>query len=385
MRQRLNILKKHLRARASCSGALLCLLASLSSFPHTALADEAQLKGVNQEISRQQSQLAAQSKKLTSLQATLKKQEQALASTAREIHDSEQTLSRIEGEIATLTRQQNQLEQQRLGQQELLKELIQAQYKAGSDSELKTWLGEENRSDLDRMTVYSEALAKARATAIENLAATDTELQLKRHQLSQQQQAQEAEIARLESRQKKLKREQADKKKTAGSIRRQISSDKAYLSELQANEKRLKEELARAAERARVKMDGLGKLKGRLNWPVKGKILHRYGTNQTGDIHWQGMVISAPNGTTVRAVQDGKVVMSNWLRGYGLMLVIDHGKGDMSLYGYNQTLLKNLGDTVKAGDPIALVGDSGGQTQSGLYFEIRRKGNPTNPLPWLKR
>ena len=97
------------------------------------------------------------------------------------------------------------------------------------------------------------------------------------------------------------------------------------------------------------------------------------------------MVIGKASGSKVNAVYPGKVIFADWLRGYGLMLAIDHGKGDMTFYGYNQTLLKKVGDSVQANEAIALVGDSGGQSQSGLYFEIRRKGTPTNPRTWLKK
>jgi len=97
------------------------------------------------------------------------------------------------------------------------------------------------------------------------------------------------------------------------------------------------------------------------------------------------MVIAQSSGRQVKSIYSGKVVFADWLRGYGLMMVIDHGKGDMSFYGYNQTLLKKVGDNVRASEPIALVGDSGGQERSALYFEIRRKGAPTNPKSWLKK
>ena len=118
---------------------------------------------------------------------------------------------------------------------------------------------------------------------------------------------------------------------------------------------------------------------------MKGSVLHNYGTKQRGELRWKGMVIAKDSGSKVNAVYPGKVIFADWLRGYGLMLAIDHGKGDMTFYGYNQTLLKKVGDTVQANEAIALVGDSGGKSRSGLYFEIRRKGTPTNPRTWLKK
>ncbi len=378
---------KLLRASAISAGVLLCLLTS----PASRASDE-QLSGMKSEISRQEQQLNSKSKKLNALQSNLKSQEQSIAAIATQMRNANADLSVIEKDIATLNRESQRLEQLKLGQMELLKELLNSQYRQGQHSQLNALLSGEDSSDMDRMTVYAEKLSKARTDAINELAATDTELQLKRRTLQQQTEKQKTLIASLAADKAKLEKEQQAQKKTAGAIRREINSDKGYLAELRNNEKRLKVELERAAEQARiaaeqakVKMDGLGKYKGKMQWPVKGKILHRYGTEQTGQLRWNGMVIAAKEGSEVKAAHDGTVVLSNWLRGYGLMVVVDHGKGDMSFYGYNQALLRNVGDTVKAGDPIALVGNSGGQDASALYFEIRRKGNATNPSPWLTR
>ncbi|WP_051997466.1 peptidoglycan DD-metalloendopeptidase family protein [Grimontia indica] len=378
---------KLLRASAISAGVLLCLLTSPAS-----LASDEQLSGMKSEISRQEQQLNSKSKILNALQSNLKSQEQSIAAIATQMRDANADLSVIEKDIATLNRESQRLEQLKLGQMELLKELLNSQYRQGQHSQLNALLSGEDSTDMDRMTVYAEKLSKARTDAINELAATDTELQLKRRTLQQQTDKQKTLIASLAADKAKLEKEQQAQKKTAGAIRREINSDKGYLAELRNNEKRLKVELERAAEQARiaaeqskVKMDGLGKYKGKMQWPVKGKILHRYGTEQTGQLRWNGMVIAAKEGSEVKAAHDGTVVLSNWLRGYGLMVVVDHGKGDMSFYGYNQALLRNVGDTVKAGDPIALVGNSGGQDASALYFEIRRKGNATNPSPWLTR
>ncbi|WP_407331645.1 peptidoglycan DD-metalloendopeptidase family protein [Enterovibrio sp. 27052020O] len=382
----LRLLKK-LRASALCTGVLLCLMIGSPSN-----ASDEQLSGVKNEISRQEQQLNTSSKKLNTLQSALKKQEQSISNLAKQIRASNATLSTLEDDIAALNRESQRLEQLMLGQMELLKELLNSQYRQGEHNQLNALLSGQDTSKLDRMTVYAERLSKARTDAINELSATDTELQLKRRMLDQQTDKQKAVLASLQADKAKLEKEQKAQKKTASAIQRQISSDKSYLSELRDNEKSLKVELEKsaelariAAEQAKVKMDGLGKYKGKLQWPVRGKVLHSYGSPQSGQLRWNGMVISAKEGAEVKAAHDGTVVLSNWLRGYGLMVVVDHGKGDMSFYGYNQALLRNVGDTVKAGDPVALVGNSGGQASSGLYFEIRRKGNATNPSPWLGR
>ncbi len=241
------------------------------------------------------------------------------------------------------------------------------------------------------MSVYAERLSEARANTLNELAATTTELQLKKHQLSQQRQQQQALLTQLKTEKSKLETEQRQRKKTVRTIKGQLKTDSQYLSELKTNEKRLVKEIAKAkaaAEAARrAPMDGLARHKGKLPWPVKGgAILHQYGTVQQGELRWKGMVIGKPSGSQVKAVYSGKVVFADWLRGYGLMLVIDHGKGGYELLWLQPNLTEKVGDVVQANDAIAPCrGTAGGQERSGLYFEIRRKGNPINPKRWLTR
>ncbi|WP_429150000.1 murein hydrolase activator EnvC [Aeromonas veronii] len=127
------------------------------------------------------------------------------------------------------------------------------------------------------------------------------------------------------------------------------------------------------------------KTNGSLRWPVQGPILIAYGSPRTAQLKWKGTLIGASEGTQVKAVAPGQVVYADWLDGFGMLLVIDHGKGYMSLYGHNQSLLRQVGQNVEQGEPVALVGDSGGQDRPGLYFEIRYQGEAINPTKWLAR
>ena len=129
-----------------------------------------------------------------------------------------------------------------------------------------------------------------------------------------------------------------------------------------------------------------GKLKGKLPWPVVGKPSNRFGRYRNGtSLRWQGLTIPSTEGNRVEAIHSGRIVFADWLRGSGLLVIIDHGDGYMSLYAHNQSLLKEIGDWVNPGDTIATVGNSGGQQRSGLYFEIRHNGKPTDPKRWCKR
>lgn len=386
MHEKKDFLKIHFYSKLFSAGTLLFAL--LSSFSY---AENPLLSGVKNEIHRQEVQLNSKAKKLNILQGSLKKQEQYINTIAKQIRNTKLNLSTLENEIATLSDESERLTQISQNQKKLLKDLLNRHYRHGSHGYLNTLLSGQDSSDIDRMTIYTEYLSKARAKAINDLSDTHEQILEKRQRLENQTKKQNTLLAKLQLDKNKLEIEQKKQKKTAKAFQYQIRGDKSYLTELKDNEKSLKIELAIAAEKSRtsvqqvnVKMDGLGKYKGRLQWPSIGKILHRYGSQQTGELSWNGMVISAKEGSEVKATHDGTIVLSNWLRGYGLMLVIDHGKGDMSFYGYNQALLRNVGDTVKAGDPIALAGNSGGQSSAGLYFEIRRKGKAINPDPWLK-
>lgn len=127
-------------------------------------------------------------------------------------------------------------------------------------------------------------------------------------------------------------------------------------------------------------------LKGKLPWPTQGKIIKQFGSARaTNKVRWQGLMIASDEGAPVHAVHHGRVVFADYLRGHGLLLIIDHGDSFLSLYAHNQMLYKEIGDWVSAGEEIATVGQSGGQDQAGLYFELRHQGKPTNPNSWLKK
>ena len=151
----------------------------------------------------------------------------------------------------------------------------------------------------------------------------------------------------------------------------------------EASLKRVVEQALRAMK-DNPSMEGFGKQSGKLKWPTKGRVSASFGSQRSGQVVWKGTMLSAPEGQNIRAVSGGKVIYADWLRGFGLVMVIDHGKGYMSLYGHAQTLLKSPGDMVKSGEAIALVGRSGGQSEAGLYFEIRHKGQAVDPAKYCR-
>ena len=357
------------------------LVLSVPTISHAASSNE--LKGVKNEISRQKDSVSTQQKKLNELQNTLKKQELSISDLENQITKTKASLTtsnnnikKIDAEIAQL----NKLKQQ---QSDTLAELIKTYYVTQRAKTATSILN--NGVEEDRISQYFQHLAKARAITIDSLEQTRQALNKNQRQLQLEQQKIAQLLEQQTTKRNSLKQNQTQRSQTVNKIKKSISSDQVYLSELQRNETRLKAEIAKAAKRNAVPMDGLIKQKGKLPWPIKGKLLHSYGSKQAGQSNWNGIVIDADYGQAIKSVYPGTVVFAEYLRGYGLVVLLDHGKGDMTLYGFNQTLMKKEGDKVAAGETIALAGDTGGQSRPSLYFELRRNSKTQNPKSWLTR
>lgn len=344
-------------------------------------SSQQELKGVATEISRQKNNLAQQSNKLDKLQNELKRQELNISSLEKEIKQTKRKLATANANIKNFETKISALEQQKSQQSDKLKQLLHTyyvtQHSHSADNLLK------DNSDEDRISQYFQHLAQARSDVIAQLESTSQQLKEHQEKLNQEKQQIQSLLKEQTNKRDNLKQVQTKRQTTVKRIRSDISSDKVYLTELQRNESRLKAEIAKAVKRNTVLMDGIARQRNKLPWPLKGRVLHQFGSHQSGQISWKGVVIDANYGQAVKAVYSGRVVFSEYLRGYGLVILLDHGKGDMTLYGFNQSLLKKEGDKVLAGETIALAGDTGGQSQPSLYFEVRRNSRAENPLNWL--
>ncbi|MGO1189912.1 murein hydrolase activator EnvC family protein [Vibrio casei] len=372
-------------ASSICSGIFLCLTVALTAFPTISnAASKDELKGVSAEISRQKNSLSGQQKKLNELQSELKNHEVTISKLGQEIRHTERELRNVQSNLNQLEEQKQQLEITKKQQTETLENLIKAYYITSKSNAMPALLQGGDAEKMDRIGQYFQHLAKARSEAIEALALTQSKLDEKERQLSEEENRQSTLLAQQKSKRDDLQKNQSQRKSTVNKIRGNIRNNESYLAELRRNESRLKAEIAKAAKRNLSPMNGLASYRGKLPWPVNGQILHSFGTSQSGQVTWKGIVINAKQGEAVKAVHSGKVVFAEWLRGYGLVILLDHGKGDMTLYGYNQSLLKKDGDIVRAGETIALAGNTGGQSRTSLYFEIRRNSQAQNPKSWLK-
>ncbi|OHY55586.1 peptidase M23 [Shewanella algae] len=348
---------------------------------------QSELKALQSQITAQQNALRDTGKQREKLLQLLKKDEQAIADAARKVNQTENALSDAEKRLSELKQRAAQLDKLKESQQQTLAKQLTSAYLAGNHDYSKMLLNQQDPATIERMLAYYDFLNKARMQAIEQLKQT-------RQELSAVQQSEQQERNRLnklvldqKAQSKRLNQEQDQRQQTLKELQRTISSKASELEQLQIEEASLKRvvEQALAAMRDSPSMDGLAKSRGSLNWPTKGRIKNSFGSQRSGNVRWKGVMLSAPEGQSISAVAAGKVIYADWLRGFGMVLVVDHGKGFMSLYGHAQTLLKDAGDTVKAGEAVALVGRSGGQTEPGLYFEIRHKGQAVDPANYCRR
>lgn len=375
--------------RALCLLLLCWLFAGTAWAAPDPAATEQQLEAVKQQIGK--------------LQKTLSRREQKLVAAERELKRHDKRIGEVRARLQELGSEQQSLESRRdtLGQDEdrllaalqarenQVRALLREQYRLGRQPAIKLLLSQEDPQELSRMLRYYDQLT---ATLNEELvqyrealnaltetqsaiAQTDTALLGTREKLEQQRQ----ELA-------KAREAQA---KTLASLRKQQSSDRSRLGQLEQDQVELAavlKEIRRSLEEVRLQQDGLkfNQRKGKLDWPVKGRVKRAFGS-QVGNVDYEGLLIDASVGTEVKAVHHGRVVFADWLRGYGLVLIIDHGGGYLSLYGHNDSLLREPGEWIGAGETLALAGNSGGSTETGLYFAIRYKGRSIDPIAWLQR
>ena len=344
------------------------------------------LNDVQKAIAKQESTIFKTNKNRTALEKQLKNDDLAIAKIAKSISDTNQKLTVTNQKIAAFTKEKQQLAAKKIQQENLLAQQLRSAYTTGQHDYLKLLLNQDESDKIQRTISYYQYLNKARMVQIDKFQSTITQLM----QVTTQHQVETKKLQALKINQQKqranLRQKKNKRSQTIASLNKKLLSSKQQLTKLKAEEANLTAALQKltALIRAEIDLMGLSKLKRKLSWPVKGRLLHRFGSRKQGYLKWKGVLFRAPIGKQVQTIHSGTILFSDWLKGYGLLTVIDHGKGYMSLYAHNQTLLKSVGDRVETGEPIALVGQSGGQNQPGLYFEIRHQGKAVNPKLWCR-
>jgi septal ring factor EnvC (AmiA/AmiB activator) len=268
---------------------------------------------------------------------------------------------------------------------------LQTGYATGRQQRIKLLLNQQDPATVSRMLTYHGYLSRARAERMRAVQASVAHINKLEASLLEQQ----AEIVRTREQQaeraERLSAEQAERKDLLAGIKGDLKSRSSELTTLQADEQRVQallQSLQRALRTVPPEDAGaasLRKLKGQLQWPVAGRITRRYGASQaSGELKSSGIFIATAAGADVHAISSGRVAFADWLRGFGLLLIIDHGEGYMSLYGQNRSLYKEVGAWVNRGEVVAAAGNSGGQLRDGLYLELRKNGKPFNPSGWFK-
>jgi septal ring factor EnvC (AmiA/AmiB activator) len=344
------------------------------------------LEDIQLAIAEQESNIFDTNKQRSAIEQQLKADDLAIANVTKRINNIERDLIVTQAEILSLQAEKDRLTQAKNRQEQLLAKQLRSAYTAGQHDYLKLLLNQDKTDKVQRTLSYYQYLNQARIKEITDFNQTIAQLL----EVSTQHQTKIETLDTLKNQQilesKSLNANKKQRSKTLNTLSKQLLSSQQLLDKLKAEENNLNQALNKLAAiiKAEIDLTGLSKLKNRLSWPVKGKLSHSFGSKKQGYLTWKGVLISAPISRQVNTIHNGTVLFSDWLKGYGLLTVIDHGSGYMSLYAHNQTLLKSIGDRVETGEPIALVGQSGGQTSPGLYFEIRHQGKALNPNIWCR-
>ena len=345
------------------------------------------LSEVQNALEQSRAEYDAQRKKIAKLQKSLKSHELDIAKNAKALNMAEQSVKETQQQQKQQQQKAEQLDEKHTEFQRILAAQIKSAYMAGGDDYSKMMLNQEDTAKFERTLSYYNYLNKARIEQIEELKELQQQIVQNQIELAKTEQKLVALHDEQKRRQTALVNAQKERQTNFKNLKAQINGTKSSINYLKENQQTLIttiEELEKEKTQ-KIELLGLNKSKGKLNWPSKGKLEHTFGQRKHGGIDWKGVLIGAKEGANINSVQNGQVVFADWLKGYGWVIVVDHGEGFMSLYGHAQTLLKDVGDMVREGETLALVGQSGGQASSGLYFEIRHKGRAVNPVKWCRR
>lgn len=321
---------------------------------------------------------------LRQLESDIGKRVKALKSIKHQLRQSNQKLN-------DLKTQQSQYQKDLATQQALLSQQVRTAYAMGRQAFLKLLLNQENPAAVGRTMTYYNFFNRARSQRIDDARQTIQRLDKVKLEIQQEQARLKQLLISQQEQKAALEKTSATRAVVVVRLNKELQNKGETLARWLENEKQLQRVVEAIhhvmPETLTNQGDGLPfrAQRGHLQWPTKGRLKALFGKRrEAGQVRWNGVLIATREGSEVRAISHGRVAYADWLRGYGLLIIIDHGNGYMSLYGHNQSLFKETGDWVEAGDVIGSVGKSGGQEQAALYFEIRHNGKPRNPTKWCK-
>lgn len=351
---------------------------------------ERELEQVRDKISELKASMDRRVTERDRLAADLQNAEVAIAEKRATVKDLERQRDYSRRRKAELEAELESREAELRAESDQLAAQVSAAYTSGSQERLKLLLNQDDPATLGRLMTYYRYLSDHRGdniaavnTHIAELAALRGEAAAEASRLESLAASRQAELAQLDG-------AQQDRQALLASLKSRIAEAGSEVERLAAEEKDLARLIAELtsilSDYPITSEEQFSAYKGRLTWPVAGNLIHDFGQPRAGGgVKWNGVVLAAPRGRDVRSIYHGRVVFADWLSGMGLLVIVDHGEGYLSLYGYNETTLKSAGDWVAPGDAIATVGDSGGRPQTGLYFEVRQGTRPLNPRQWVSR
>ena len=373
--------------------------------PHSSADSKEELQALRDRIERLQSDLTAAESSRSEAVDALKVSEKAISEANRGLYQLDREQQTLNANLKDINRRSQATAADVAAQRLLLDRLIRHQYMHGSTDSLRLLLEGRDAAAVDRQVHYFTYISRLRADMIHRMQKSLADLALLQSEGLKEKDALAANATEQKRARKILEVEKQTRRKVLDRIAGVISQNRREIGRLKRDEdhlSKLVEQLGRvllAKPTGRIRKPGqsiedvadtsfIGKafqaLKGRLKLPVRGELSNRFGgPREEGGTTWKGLFIRSDAGQSVRAVADGRVVYADWLRGFGNLLIVDHGSGYMSLYGNNESILKQVGEAIQSGEAVAAVGDSGGAGESGLYFELRHKGKPFDPMRWV--
>ena len=352
---------------------------------------QADLDALSQIISNVQLQIERTRQQRSSVEIELEKNEKAISDINENITELGKLINAEQVRLSELEQQSLELNRRKASQETLISQYILAAYQNGKEEYLKLVLNQQSISSSLRVLRYYQYLSNARSDKIAEFQETLREIDTISSELQETNRNLSAQRNNLLEQQLSLEQRQEQRLSLLNELDSALASSTSELSRLEVQYEEmalLVAELSRAIVDISFGSQGeaFTNLRGSLPWPLQGPLLNTYGENyELGDLNWEGITIAAPAGTEVKAIHHGRVIYSDWFSNSGLLLIIDHGDGYMSLYAHNQSLYKEVGEWVTSGEPIAAVGNTGGRNENGVYFEIRYNGEAQNPVNWLVR
>ena len=344
------------------------------------------LENVQAEIKSLTNSLDESKKSRAELHNQLEKQSKAISTLNRSLLNLTRKLKIKNNELDTLEKDKQKYRRSHAKQLDALEKQLRSAFFNTSPNYLKVLLSQHEPSSLSRTSAYYAYFHKARQQQLIEISTSLKTLTHNRQILLIAQQQHQALYQEQQLQQQLLQKERHHRFATAKQLDRKMEKQGVRVTSLLEQERALKSLLQSLSKKSNPLISDLpfSLRKGTLAWPTQGKIIARYGSSRNlGKLKWQGLMINAPLGEEIISAAPGRVVFSDWLRGFGLLLIIDHGDKYMTLYGNNQSLLKRAGDSVTTGDMIAMSGEQGIRQYTGLYFELRHRGNPIDPVQWL--